>query len=926
LLGPGRTPAGVADDAVAYTGAQLQGDGQAATFGLGLSRRDASARLRDPLPLAQRRRPAQRLAKLRAKFNPMVTHAARTGAPPSTSRLQCGDFIVNPVERQLHSAAGELLPIGSRTFDVLLALIDGAGAPTSAAELSRKVWPGKPVADNNLRVQMTMLRRVIGREAVRYRPGHGYELLLPVQRVAANQEAATPGNLPEILWPMLGREAEQAMVLDALASSLRVSLVAAGGVGKTSLALTCASQLRGRYGHGVWWIDLTAWRDREQLPQQVAATLGLSVAQDQALQALGTALADWNALLVLDNCEHLAEPVATMADSLLRASPGVRILATSRVALRCAGERVLPLPELSLPPPAAPHWPAICQSGAATVFEARVRAADPRFRLKPENADLVAEICRRLDGNALALTLAAAQVPAFGLAQVVSQLDQRLAWAHPPWQGEEALHRRSLAATLEWSLQLLPASARRLLQRLGALGGVILLDIVAPIACAGCPEAAHSLQADLEALVAHSLLSLSAEGLSGTASEGGHYSMHASVRLFARQGLESSGEALTVYAAMAGWLLGRWPHLDARKPEDAPRILREIRLLQGDVEATLQQLMTSDLNTCIEIARRINHDLRRMGSHATFHRLGRPLPQEAQRQGDVQAQVLLLGAFCGVDFELDRLDDVLAHAGAMLELLGPDGDPVQRGLALSWHGTVMAHAQREAEAERWYREALQVLRTSDDLPAIRRAINNMGWVLQLLRRYDEARTLLLEALSLSTQARNDWDVMVSHENLGELELATGHFDAAARHLQQEVEPARRVPDLYRLAQALPLLAFARLKLDEPQRCRADLLESLDVSLKQGFRGLQCEVGCVLALLQARQGAFEAAQATLAFIAAVRQRESLRATSWSAAPEGEACALCEAALGEHARHLARLKGELMRAEDLRGALATDGVAA
>ncbi len=244
--------------------------------------------------------------------------------------------------------------------------------------------------------------------------------MAPVRRVA--------GNLPAELTSFVGRRGELAEVKRLLAESRLVTLAGIGGVGKTRLALRAAAELRRAFRDGVWLVQLDQLRDQALVAQAVAAALGL---QDRAGYAPAAALADYLAgrqlLLVLDNCEHVVDAAAKLADLLLRAAPGLRVLATSRESLNLAGETVLAVPPLAAPEAWRQLTVAeLARFPAVSLFAERAAQAVPGFALTEANMAAVAGICGRLEGLPLAIELAAARLPVLSPEQIDARLGNRL--------------------------------------------------------------------------------------------------------------------------------------------------------------------------------------------------------------------------------------------------------------------------------------------------------------------------------------------------------------------------------------------------------------------------------------------------------------------------------------------------------------------
>ena len=299
----------------------------------------------------------------------------------------------------------------------------------------------------------------------------GRVLAAEVLAARAQAPGAFAGNLPVQLSSFVGRVGELAGLATAMARSPLVTVTGPGGVGKTRLALQAAAGQLPSFRDGAWLCELAAAVDEETMTQAVAAALrarprpGLSVT-GSVVEFLRTKSA---LLLVLDNCEHLAAAAAALAADILRSCRGVRLLATSRQALRVEGEQVFGLRPLSLPPPEA-GVTAAAASDAVCLFVQRAAAARGDFALTPANVAAVGEVCRRLDGIPLAIELAAARVAALRPAEIAGLLDERFRLL-TRGRADAAVRQQTLQATVEWSYALLGQAERRVFDCLGVFPG-----------------------------------------------------------------------------------------------------------------------------------------------------------------------------------------------------------------------------------------------------------------------------------------------------------------------------------------------------------------------------------------------------------------------------------------------------------------------
>ncbi|HSJ07228.1 MAG TPA: AAA family ATPase, partial [Longimicrobiales bacterium] len=361
--------------------------------------------------------------------------------------------------------------------------------------------------------------------------------------------AAGSARLPVQLTSFVGRAREIASVREMLGATRLLTLTGAGGSGKTRLALEAATQAAAKYRDGIAWIELASLTDPDLLPRQVSAALGIREEGGRsALDGLLDFLHTHHMLLVLDNCEHLADACAALADRLLRDCPELTILATSREALGVAGERAWLVPPLTLPDTDAGTRPdRISGFEAVQLFIERAQDALPSFSLTDGNADAVAQICRRLDGLPLAIELAAARSKVLPPRQIAERLDD--AFALLTSSSRTALPRhRTLRATIDWSYQLLTKPERRLLGFLSAFAGGFSLEAVEAVCTDDAMEAWEVLDL-LTALVDKSLVVM--EEHQATA----RYHLLETVRQYATSRLEESGDRPRVQRRHAEFFL-----------------------------------------------------------------------------------------------------------------------------------------------------------------------------------------------------------------------------------------------------------------------------------------------------------------------------------------------------------------------------------
>jgi len=481
--------------------------------------------------------------------------------------IRIGPLDVSLERRELR-LAGEVVRIGSRAFDILELLIHAQGELVSKEEIMRRVWPHTVVSDNSLQVHIAALRKALAsdHDLIRTVSGRGYRLIGDRSDSAGASAPRTPsrrtrdtGEFRPLRPPteLIGRHDTVERTIDMLDTECMVTLVGTGGIGKTRVAVEVATRIGERFADGVVFVPLESISDSRLAVEALASALGfISSTKPLSLDAVVTALAGRHMLVVLDNCEHVIDAAARIAYALSGTCDGITVLATSREALRIPGECLHRISPLDVPDEHQ-RCDDPASSSAVQLFVERVRAADSRVPLDRKNLELIATICRRLDGIPLAIELAASRAAVLGIKDVNHYLYDpfRLltGGSRIAPQRHQALH-----ACLEWSYRLLSEAERMLLRWLGVFPNGFSLDAAHEVV-ANLRFTRSDLFDTLGSLIAKSLVIR--ENVQRGAER---YRLFATTRSYAMQKLAESGEGNAASRAHAQYFQALFAQAEPR--------------------------------------------------------------------------------------------------------------------------------------------------------------------------------------------------------------------------------------------------------------------------------------------------------------------------------------------------------------------------
>ena len=638
-------------------------------------------------------------------------------------------------------------------------------------------------------------------------------------------------NLPAELSTFVGRAAELKEVSKLVESSRLVTLTGAGGSGKTRLGLQAAAELLDGSGDGVWLVELAAVTEAGSVPSSVAAILGVAAQPGRPmLDTLVDALVPQRMLIVLDNCEHLVDACARMADAILRRCPRVHLLVTSREPLGIGGETIYPVPPLSLPAEDGPGGALAELSDAVALFVDRARQQGVSLTADGSSGPLMASICRRLDGMPLAIELAAARLRSLSLPDLRDRLDQRFRLLIGGSRAALALQ-QTLLATVAWSHSLLDKAEQQLLRRLAVFPESF--DLAAAEAVCGV--------AGIDRLDVVDLLgSLVNKSLVGTEQgpENLRYRLLETIRQFAGERLAEASEAATVSAAHCQYFVsvaeragahltgpdqGVWfAALDAERanlwraaeyaaaiPDGTSQVLRLGAVLRrywqsrtaGEAAAELIRPVLerpgarSDHRLFVDAAITVMDITRGLDVRAAL-RYGERVIAEARQLGEPSLLIEALGVYCGLFYFAGQAEQGAAFGAEAVELARRTGDDVLLGSSIAGYLLALDMTDPDA-AEQLYAEGIACTqRSGDRLMAY--VLHNNGSV-HALRAGDvaAARAHLVQAGQAGAEVGEQSQVV--QVNMGWVLRQEHDPEAARATFQAGVRLSRRIGDTYGLA-------------------------------------------------------------------------------------------------------------------------------
>ena len=595
------------------------------------------------------------------------------------------------------------------------------------------------------------------------------------ERAPGHVRLGVPSNLPAELSTFVGRADDLERGAGLLGESRLVTFTGAGGCGKTRLARQVATRVAERFPGGVWWVELASLADSALVAERVARTLGLQAGETEAVVDY---FADAAALLLLDNCEHIAEGVAGFVTALLRGAGLIRVLATSRHPLGVEGETTWRVPSLAVPPQAAD--PAtVDQFDAVRLFLERARQARPEVTLTPA----VAQICRRLDGIPLALELAAARAGGVAIDRLVDELDDRFRLLTGGSRAGLARH-RTLLASVEWSYELLDAGERVLLRRLGVFAGGWTVEAARQVV-GFAPLDREAVLDLLGRLVDKSLAQLD---------DSGRYFLLETIRAYAKARVAEAGETSTVAGHHLAWAADFAQRLEKDVERAAPECLDLVERELPNIRAALDYAAGApdpDRNGLrLMTALALFWAQRGYAAEGADYSL-RLLAGDPAAPAALRARARWAGAYDRFySFDFDR---ATAEASTALEEAREAGDDATQGRCL--HVLAAATFMVDPGASRpLFTSSLELARASGDRWAEADSLQFLGFSHLMQHRPAPAAELLAQSGALADEMGNAFQQAWQHIAFGSAKADVGELADAARELRTGIGIARRVGD------------------------------------------------------------------------------------------------------------------------------------
>ena len=666
----------------------------------------------------------------------------------------------------------------------------------------------------------------MGRQAShREAGGRQYNYVRTVRKFGPSEKRMTADSAagaitPRHLTTFVGRRQELAQIQERLKESRLLMLAGPGGCGKTRLAVELANRIADQFPDGAWTVELASVAEPSLVPYAVAAALGVQEQPGQPLTSLVTKyLRSKDALLVLDNCEHLLEPAAELSENILRSCPLVRILATSREPMNLEGEVTWRVPGMSLPDlRMAKRDQRIKDSDAVVLFVDRARLADPGFSLSGTNAPIVAQICLRLDGIPLAIELAATRVKVLRVEQILERLEQIFRLLTGGARTVMPRH-RTLRAAFDWSYELLTEPERAIFRRMSVFAGSFSLEAVEMVCSDGGDEPVLD-------VVSH-LLDKSMLGADHSSSSATRYRLLETLRQYGSERLEEAGETATVRRRHADHFLDFAQRLasDLRTPSQNEAIAG-LDLEHDNLRAALAWSREEDPRLGLRLGIALTNFWQMRG----FWTEGRAWLRESLAK-PVEDRGLLAGGLLGAGTLAEWQGDY-SEAGMMLEqaleIFRELGDARSVSACMIELGRAAYFQGQPDVAGTFFETGLAAAREAQDQWAIARSLTELGQVAWRRAEYVQSRELVNEGLAMFRGMGDQYDLVYAVDLLGHADQGMGDLASARKHFEESLGRAREVNDLWGVAHSHSNLGDVALDQGELNTAQSEYVAAADL--------------------------------------------------------------------------------------------------
>jgi predicted ATPase/Tfp pilus assembly protein PilF len=723
------------------------------------------------------------------------------------------------------------------------------------------------------------LRRLIVR-ALEKTPEHRFQTAAELCSSLRHSEAdtqpvtragASTNNLPQQLTRFIGRQPEIADIRRLLTSTRLLTLAGPGGIGKTRLALQVATDSLHEYHDGVWFVEFASLSDADLVPQTVASALGVREERGRSItDTVIDFLKHKRLLLVLDNCEHLVAACAQLAYTLLRSSPNLQILATTRESLAIGGETVFRVPPLGLPDPEQTRdVKSLSEHEAVELFVDRARSVTSTFAITAGTALPLAKLCVQLEGIPLAIELAASRTKVLSIEQIAARLNDRLKLL--TGGSRTALPRQqTLVAAIDWSYNLLTDSEKNLFRRLSVFSGGWTLEAAETVGAGEGVDQENVLEL-LSGLVNKSLVLVEERE--------GHQRYRFMVTLleYAQQRLMQTEEDVAIHRAHAAFFTHLALEGESKLMTTEQRVwLERLTAEHDNIRAALTWTSKNDPELGLRLAGALGRFWYLQGYWDEGRRwLAEILELNAARVEPAQRAKAVNAA---ARIAQNRGEYTSAHALAddALKLSRASGDKREMAVALNTLAILHGDQGDLAGAKSLFEESLRIRRELGDIGALAITLNNLGILALRQDEFVAAQSLFEEGLAISREASDKHGIAMGLLNLGEVASRTGKHGDAQSLIEQGLAIGRELRDKTLIPSALNSLGDIVARQGQYAAARALQEEGLQLSRELGDKRFIASTLQSLGVLAEQRNEYAAARALLEESLAIRRELDERA--------------------------------------------------